>query len=125
MSTPIIIRGTTPTLTLSGLDQDLTTWTVYVTFEWDVFIDHERITGQFTKSGNDLTVTSDSVAVALSQEDTLSFPEKDNRAGELPRVNVQIRAYKSGSVVATSVNDDNAWFYVGTALLESEIPLEA
>ena len=125
MSKPIIIRGTTPTLVLEDLDQDLSDgWTVYVTFEWDVWARHERLTGQITKSGNDVVATEDSVSVSLTQEDTLAFPEKGGN-GELPRVGVQIRAYKGGNVIATDADDDSVYFYVGSAFLESEIPLEA
>ena len=117
----VVIRGTTPSIVLSGLDQDLTTWDVYATFEWDVSINHERYTGQITKSGNDLTVTSTSVSVQLSQEDTLAFPEKPANCGTLPKVRVQLKAYKSGDVIATNADDETACFYVGTSLLDTPL----
>lgn len=117
-----VIRGTTPEIVLSELDQDLSTWTVYVTFEWDVSINHERIAGQITKTPTE--VTSTTVSVNLTQADTLSFPEKGNNCGELPIVKVQIKAYKNGKVIATDGDNPAAAFYVGSAFLESTLPLE-
>ena len=111
-----IIRGTTPTVNITGLDKDLSSWNVYVTFEWDSYVNHSHERGQITKHGTPVTVTSTQVSVALSQADTLAFPEKGT-------VKVQIKAYKSGDVVATNADDPASWFYAGTALLEEEIPL--
>lgn len=119
-----VIRGTTPDIVLTDLDVDLSDgWEVYVSFGWDVSINHERYVGQITKSGNDVTATSTTVTVSLSQADTLAFPEKGNNCSPLPRVNVQIRAYKGGDVIATDADDNSIAFYVGSAILESEIPL--
>ena len=59
-------RATTPTIT-SNIPVDLTEASeVYVTFAKDNVI--------LTKTNADLTITSSSVAVYLSQEETLSLP---------------------------------------------------
>ena len=117
----VVIRGTTPTIVLTGLDQDLSTWDVYVSFEWDVSVNHERLTGQITKHGTGVTVSSTSVSVNLTQDDTLAFPEKSPNCGSLPKVRVQIKALKNGNVIATRMDDENACFYVDNSIIETPI----
>lgn len=58
-------RGSTPTNTFN-VDIDLRDATVYVTYEQKGQIVLE-------KTGDDLTVTEDSITLELSQEDTLKF----------------------------------------------------
>jgi len=68
---PAITQGTTPTFTFTGPDDlDLTqAENVYVSFE-----------DLFTKSGEDVEVTEHSVAVFLTQEETLLFEQRQVRA---------------------------------------------
>jgi len=65
-----IPRGTTPTLTLtfteSGLNLMQAT-NVYVTIRFGM--------QQITKTGEDLTIQPKSIALYLTQEETLQFPE--------------------------------------------------
>lgn len=58
-------RGTTPTNTFA-VDVDLTNATVFVDYEQDGEIVLE-------KTGTDLTVTTSSISLTLSQTDTLAF----------------------------------------------------
>lgn len=68
-------RGSTPTNTF-GVDIDLTNATVFVSYEQNGMVVLE-------KTGDDLTVTADSIQLSLSQEETLAF-----KPGE---VQIQIR----------------------------------
>lgn len=102
-----MIRGTTPTVTIS-VGTDLTGWDVFVTFE--------STKGQLTKSGNDLAVTpgdTSTVDVPLTQEDTLSFPEGRT-------VKVQLCAVKDGQRIATKVGEITA----SEVLYEGVLPPE-
>ena len=96
-------RGTTPTA-LFRCNLDLTGWDVFVTFEQ---------TGvELTKT--DATVQSEdggcTVMVKLSQNDTLNFKVGDAQA--------QIRAYRNGKAVASSV----FYFQVQDVLMDGVIP---
>lgn len=64
-------KGTTPTFIFTAPEElDLTQASeIYVTFSR---MNEVEI---FTKKGDELTVTSDSVEVYLTQEETLSFPD--------------------------------------------------
>lgn len=64
-------KGTTPTFTFTAPEGlDLTQATeIYVTFSR---MNEVEI---FTKKGDELTITSNSVEVYLTQEETLSFPD--------------------------------------------------
>lgn len=62
-------KGTTPTYTFTTTEVDLTiARKVLVTFST---MDEKEI---FTKQGDDLVVTENSIEVYLTQEDTLSLP---------------------------------------------------
>ena len=101
-----MIRGTTPTVEIT-VGCDLTGHDVYVTFEW--------YSGQLTKSGADLEIDAgdeSTVTVALTQADTLAFPEDKT-------VKVQLRAVKDGQAIATEVGTVTA----SEVLLEREIPI--
>ena len=66
--------GTTPTFTLTFADENLdltSAQNVYVTFH-----SHHQ-SSSLTKTGEDLTVEEKSIAVYLTQEETLSFYEGD------------------------------------------------
>ncbi len=70
MSVP---RGTTPTFTLtfgsaSGID---------LTQAVSVFVTFSSGKTTFTKTGDDLVVTENTIGVLLSQKETLSFPVGD------------------------------------------------
>ena len=65
-----VARATTPTFTFTFTEQtlDLTTAAhVYVTFE--------QGTKAITKTGEDLTIQAKSIAVSLTQKETLQFSE--------------------------------------------------
>lgn len=81
-------RGSTPKNTFD-VDIDLTGATVIVSYEQNGNIVLE-------KTGDDLTVTQDSITLSLSQEDTLKF-----RTGE---VYIQIRyVFPEGSADASDI----------------------
>lgn len=100
-----MIRGTTPTITITGIDAT----------DWDsVWLTFEHAGGQLTKTGEALETTSDGVAVKLSQADTLSFPE-----GCV--VKVQLRAERDAG--DTAIACEVMRFTAGEVLLEEVIPL--
>lgn len=84
-------RGTTPTHTF-GTDIDLrTAEAIYITYE-------QGGKTVVEKTIEDMTIEEDSVAVTLTQEDTLAFEEKGGK------VKIQIRAkFANGSVVASNI----------------------
>lgn len=84
-----MLRGTTPTHTFQ-VDTDLTTASViYITYDQD-----EKPVVE--KTGSDITATSSTLVVTLSQAETLRF-----RDG---RVRIQIRArFPDGSAIASNV----------------------
>ena len=81
-------RGSTPTNTFD-VDIDLTNATVYVSYEQGGRVVLE-------KTGEDLTVTAESIALHLTQEETLAFvPGK---------VNIQIRyVFPNGAADASNI----------------------
>lgn len=83
-------RGTTPTITLT-VDMDLTEWTCYVAFATgckELVINDDRLTKEF-----DGTTTT--IQLTLTQDETLGL-----RVG---CANVQIRAIKDGTAIATDI----------------------
>lgn len=85
-------RGSTPTNTFT-LDVDLSTATVYITYE-------QNGKTVLEKTGEDLTFTSDQngyyIAVTLSQEETLKFSEG--------KVLIQIRyVFPNGTADASNI----------------------
>lgn len=84
-----MIRGTTPTITIST-DIDLSDASnLFVTF-----VQNSKVV--FEKTLDDVTVTENAITVPLSQTDTLSL-----RADQ--RVRFQIRATKGGSKLASNI----------------------
>lgn len=81
-------RGSTPTNTFD-VDIDLTNATVYVSYEQGGRVVLE-------KTGEDLTVTAESIVLHLTQEETLAFvPGK---------VNIQIRyVFPNGAADASNI----------------------
>ena len=96
-----MIKGTTPTFTLTVADADLTeAVNVYVTFkQGDILI---------SKSGDDITVAEHTINVYLTQEETLKF-----RSGKL-QVQVNM-TYENGGRACTEI----ATVEVGNNLVES------
>ncbi len=86
----MIIRGTTPTITITT-DTDLSeASTIYVTFSQD---NRKRV----EKSISDIRVSESSLLVDLTQEDTLSLDAKK-------KVEIQVRAkLADGKVLASNV----------------------
>lgn len=67
-----IPRGTTPTFTLTFTDQDLD-----LTEARNVYVTFGSHGSALTKSGESLDVTAKSIAVYLTQKETLKFKEGD------------------------------------------------
>ena len=82
-------RGTTPTVEITVHGCDLSEFvTIYVTFR--------QGTTTIDKTGEDLEVVENKIAVFLTQEDTLSFDSSKRT------VEVQIRAVNEGGVAVAS-----------------------
>ena len=99
-------RGTTPTFTFE-VDLDLTGWDTYITFE--------QRKQEITRKDAAITPANNGGCLAeveLTQAETLSFKVGPAKA--------QLRAYKDGEAVASTVFD----FEVREILLEGEIPQE-
>ena len=87
-------RGTTPTITLT-VDADIVGWTVYASF---------RTNGKlFTFENDRLQMTADddvtTILLTLTQEETLSL--------DVGTVDVQVRAIKDGTAIATDIQRVN------------------
>ena len=84
-------RGTTPTININVKGCDLALFdTIYVTFK--------QGTKTLDKTGDDLSVEGNSVAVSLSQEDTLTFDSTKKV------VEVQLRAVdENGMAIASNI----------------------
>ena len=97
-------RGTTPTITLI-VDADITSYSVYVTFQKGaktITLENERLTMSYANG-----VTT--IALTLTQAETLQLT-----AGVC---DVQIRAIKDGTAIATDIKQID----VGKILLEGAI----
>lgn len=89
-----MIRGTTPTH-IFETDVDLTNFRIYISYK-------QRGSVIVEKTNEDCTITSTSVTVKLSQEETLRFNI------DAP-VKIQIRAVAgSGDAIASSIIDTSA-----------------
>jgi hypothetical protein len=87
-----ITRGTTPNLvvTISGID--LTTCdSLYLTFKQD-----RPFLVELTKTKNDMEVSSDTLSVSFSQEETLRFDDRED-------VLVQLRGTMNGKAFASDI----------------------
>lgn len=83
-------RGTTPTLTLT-VDADISDWTKYVTFRANcriVTIEDDRLEATYADNMTTITLT-------LTQEETLAL--------NVGACEVQVRAIKNGTAVATDI----------------------
>lgn len=86
-------RGTTPTITMTA-DMDLTDWTVYTSISGGkcknglLTFDDERLTKSYENEITTMTIT-------LTQEETLAL--------DVGMVEVQLRAVKDGTAIATSI----------------------
>lgn len=87
-------RGTTPTLTLT-VDADIVGWTVYASFRTKSKL--------FTFENDRLQMTADddvtTILLTLTQEETLSL--------DVGAVEVQVRAIKDGTAIATDIQRVN------------------
>lgn len=108
-----MIPGTTPTMSFN-IPGD---WTIFDS----VWVTFEHSAGQLTKHGTDISEVvyseetgKSTVSLKLTQEDTLSFPEKE-------KVTVQVRAEKDNGETAAATRVGK--FKVEEVLLEKVIPL--
>lgn len=69
-------RGTTPTITFELEDGDLN---LDLTQAKNVYVTFKSGSKTFTKTGDALTVTAKTIAVTLSQQETLSFSDSKIR----------------------------------------------
>ena len=87
-------RGTTPTLTLT-VDADIVGWTVYASFRAKSKL--------FTFENDRLQMTAEddvtTILLTLTQEETLSL--------DVGAVEVQVRAIKDGTAIATDIQRVN------------------
>ena len=96
-------RGTTPTITLT-VDADISDWTLYVTFQSgsnEITLENERLETSYAQQKTTILCT-------LTQDETLQL----NGVCE-----VQVRAIKSGTAVATDIQTVD----VGRIILEGVI----
>ena len=97
-------RGTTPAITLT-VDQDLTSWTVYVTLKNGkntLTLENDSLTMEYANSKT-------TIAFSLTQAQTLAF--------SVGTCEVQVRAIHDGTAIATDIQTLD----VGRILKDGEI----